>query len=77
MNDRELATHDYITAILDQAADNVLSHHDALWAIQGSLESFRPRCPSCASVVSYTPWSSGVRAARCGRCSHVWKEAAL
>jgi hypothetical protein len=75
VNERELAAHDYITAVLDQAADNVLSHRDAICTIQVPLESFRPRCPSCASIVSYTPWIDGVRAAKCGRCWHMWKEA--
>ncbi len=75
MNDDELATHDYIAAVLEQAADKLIDYYDVTRSLQGPLESFRPRCPRCGSVVSFTPWVDALRAARCGRCSHVWKEA--
>ena len=39
------------------------------------LEVFRPRCPKCRTAVAWTPWIDGLRAAKCGRCKHGWKEA--
>ncbi len=75
MNDRELAAHDYITVILDQATQGFLSYQDVASATYNSLESFRPRCPACGSVVSFTNWYDGLRGAQCRRCPHRWKEA--
>ncbi len=75
MNEAEQAAHDYIANILDQAYDGWLTHQEAVAAAQGSLERFRPRCPKCSSVVSFTPWQGNLRAARCGKCQHLWKEA--
>ncbi len=75
MNAREHACHDYIKAILDQAHRKELDYHDVLYSIEPTLRSYRPRCPKCSGVVDFTPWFDELRAARCGRCSHTWKEA--
>ncbi len=77
MNDDELATHDYITEILDRAHDNLIGYPDLLAVTDGPLRSFRARCPRCSSLVSFTKWAEGLRGAKCKRCPARWKEAEL
>lgn len=74
MSEDELIAHDSIELTLESLQYGQISHRTALGIMQLPLESFRPRCPKCWSVVAWTPWVEGLRAARCGRCSHGWKE---
>jgi hypothetical protein len=77
MNEHELVAHDYITLFLDAAAQKRIDYMELLHGTEASLRSFRPRCPMRWSVVAITPWVDGLRAAKCGRCGHGWKEAPL
>lgn len=77
MNAREQVSHDYIAMFLDASAQGRIRYMDFLQGTDQLFKSFRPRCPVCWSVVSITPWVNGLRAAKCGRCWHAWKEAPL
>ncbi len=77
MNARERVSHDYIALFLEAAVQKRIDYHDVLHGTEPLLKSFRPRCPVCTTPVAFTPWVDGLRAAKCGRCAHGWKEAPL
>jgi hypothetical protein len=75
VNPDEQAADDAIHVILDAAVYDQIGHKTALHMMWRPMETFRPRCPKCRTAVAWTPWQAGLRAAKCGRCSHGWKEA--
>ncbi len=77
MNSREQVAHDYIELFLDAAIQQRIGYMDVYQGTYDSLCAFRTRCPSCLGIVSHTDWSDQLRAAKCGRCGHGWKEASL
>ncbi len=72
----ELAAHLRITAAADLAHRCLISDREALIAMEPLLYEFRPRCPACAGILSFTPWVDGLRVVSCG-CGFKTKELPL
>ncbi len=72
----EVAAHSRILTAAELAHLSLISDREALIAMEPLLRKFRPRCPACAGVLSFTPWVDGMRVASCG-CGFKTKELPL